>query len=111
LKQPGFYEELERKSTLLVKGIAQAASKAGITIQLPNLGSMFTVFFARETAVDYDTALKADTELYAKFFHGMLSQGIYLPPSQFETAFVSTAHTDNDIQATIDAASKTFSAL
>lgn len=111
LKQPGFYEELERKSTLLVKGIAQAASKAGITIQLPSLGSMFTVFFARETAVDYDTALKADTELYAKFFHGMLSQGIYLPPSQFETAFVSTAHTDNDIQATIDAASKTFSAL
>jgi len=111
LKQRGFYQEMERKSALLVKGIKQAASKAGVNIQLPRLVSMFTVFFTRETAMDYDTALKADTELYAKFFHGMLSQGIYLPPSQFETAFASAAHTDKDIQATVEAASKTFSAL
>jgi glutamate-1-semialdehyde 2,1-aminomutase len=72
---------------------------------------MFTVFFAKELVKDYETALKADTALYAKFFHGMLSQGIYLPPSQFETAFVSVAHTDKDIQVTVEAASKTFSAL
>ncbi|MBM4454339.1 MAG: glutamate-1-semialdehyde-2,1-aminomutase, partial [Chloroflexi bacterium] len=111
LKQRGFYQEMERKSALLVKGIKQAASKAGVNIQLPRLVSMFTVFFTRETAMDYDTALKADTELYAKFFHGMLSQGIYLPPSQFETAFASAAHTTKDIQATVEAASKTFSAL
>jgi glutamate-1-semialdehyde 2,1-aminomutase len=111
LKRPGFYEELERKSALLANGIAQVAGKAGIVIQLPRLGSMFTVFFAKELVKDYETALKADTALYAKFFHGMLSQGIYLPPSQFETAFVSVAHTDKDIQVTVEAASKTFSAL
>ncbi|MBM3176114.1 MAG: glutamate-1-semialdehyde-2,1-aminomutase [Chloroflexi bacterium] len=102
LKQPGFYQKLEGGSALLVKGIKQAASKAGISIQLPNWGSMFTVFFAKEPVPDYEAALKADTGLYAKFFHGMLSQGIYLPPSQFETAFVSAAHTDKDIQATVE---------
>jgi glutamate-1-semialdehyde 2,1-aminomutase len=111
LKRPGFYEELERKSALLTNGIVQAAGKASMVIQLPRLGSMFTVFFTKEPVRDYDTALKADTALYAKFFHGMLSQGIYLPPSQFETTFVSAAHTNKDIQATVEAASKTLSAL
>jgi len=111
LKQSGFYQELEMKSALLANGIAQVADKASMVIQLPRLGSMFTIFFAKEPVRDYETALKADTALYAKFFHGMLSQGIYLPPSQFETAFVSAAHTDKDIQFTVEAASKAFSAL
>ena len=111
LEQPGFYQELERKSAVLANGIAEAASKAGLNIQLPSLGSMFTVFFAKEPVVDYETALKSDTDLYARFFHGMLSRGIYLPPSQFETAFLSATHTEKDVQTTIDAASQAFSSL
>ena len=72
---------------------------------------MFTIFFAKDVVLDYETASKADTELYAKFFHHMLSEGVYLPPSQFEAAFVSAAHTDEDIEVTIDAASKAFRSL
>jgi glutamate-1-semialdehyde 2,1-aminomutase len=72
---------------------------------------MFTIFFARDPVTDYETAARADTTLYARFFHQMLSQGIYFPPSQFEAAFVSTAHTDKDIQSTIDAAEKAFTSL
>jgi len=72
---------------------------------------MFTIFFSKDAVTDYETAGKADTGLYARFFHQMLSQGVYLPPSQFEAAFVSAAHTDGDIRATVDAAGRAFSSL
>ena len=108
LKEPGVYDRLEEKSSLLEKGINEAASMAGIDIQLPRMGSMFTVFFTAGAVMDYETAAAADTEVYARFFQEMLSRGIYLPPSQFETAFVSVAHTDGDIQATVAAASEAF---
>ncbi|MCJ7515504.1 MAG: glutamate-1-semialdehyde 2,1-aminomutase [Dehalococcoidia bacterium] len=108
LKERSAYQELDKKSALLEKGIIKAASKADVKIQLPRIGSMFTVFFATDPVTDYETAARADTKLYARFFHQMLSQGIYLPPSQFEAAFVSTAHTDEDIQSTIDAVEKAF---
>ncbi|MGB8706751.1 MAG: glutamate-1-semialdehyde 2,1-aminomutase [Dehalococcoidia bacterium] len=111
LKESGAYQELERKSSLLEKGIIEAANKTGMEIQLPRIGSMFTIFFARAPVTDYETATRADTELYAKFFHHMLSQGVYLPPSQFEAAFVSVAHTHKDIQSTVNAAEKTFTSL
>jgi glutamate-1-semialdehyde 2,1-aminomutase len=111
LRESTAYEELERKSSLLAKGINEAVSKASIDIQLNRVGSIFTIFFAKEPVTDYETATKADTNLYAKFFHQMLSQGIYLPPSQFEAAFVSAAHTDKDIQATINASKKAFASL
>jgi glutamate-1-semialdehyde 2,1-aminomutase len=109
LKESGTYQELDRKSALLGKGIIKAADKAGVNMQLPRIGSMFTVFFAKAPVTDYETASRADTKLYAKFFHQMLSQGVYLPPSQFEAAFVSIVHTDKDIQFTIGAAEKAFS--
>ena len=111
LKEPGAYAELERKSSFLGNGIVEASNAAGIDIQLSCNGSMFTTFFNKDTVTDYETATKADTGLYAKFFHQMLSRGIYLPPSQFEAAFVSLAHTDDDIQATIDAANSAFGCL
>jgi glutamate-1-semialdehyde 2,1-aminomutase len=111
LKESKVYDELDRKASLLEKGISEAASTAGVNMQLPRQGSMFTIFFAEDVVTDYETATKADTELYARFFHHMLSQGVYLPPSQFEAAFVSAAHTDGDIQATIDAANKAFGSL
>ncbi len=111
LKESGAYEELERKASLLGKGIVEAAGRAGVGVQLPRIGSMFTIFFAKELVTDYETAARADTSLYARFFHHMLSQGVYLPPSQFEATFVSLAHTDEDIQATISAVDEAFLSL
>jgi len=108
LKDARVYDELETKSSLLAKNINEAANKARVDIQLNRAGSMFTIFFTKDAVTDYETASASDTKAYAKFFHGMLSQGVYLPPSQFEAAFVSTAHTHKDIQATILSAEKAF---
>ena len=111
LEESEVYSEIERKASLLEKGVVEAADRAGMSIQLPRVGSMFTIFFSREPVTDYETATKADTDLYAKFFHQMLTQGVYLPPSQFETAFVSAAHTDGDIEASVEVAGKAFNLL
>ena len=111
LKERNAYQKLEKTSSVLAKGIIEAAKQAGVDMQLPRVGSMFTVFFAREPIIDYQTATKANTELYAKFFHSLLSQGIYFPPSQFEAAFVSLAHTGMDIRSTIDATDKAFASI
>jgi glutamate-1-semialdehyde 2,1-aminomutase len=111
LKESKVYDELERKSSHLAKGITEAANEARVDIQLPRLGSMFTIFFTKDVVTDYETAAKADTTLYANFFHQMLARSMYLPPSQFEVAFVSSAHTDEDIQATVEAAEKALSSL
>lgn len=109
LSQPEVYSQLEAKSSLLERGLLQAANRAGINIQVSRVGSILTAFFTRKPVTDYETARRANTELYARFFHQMLSLGIYLPPSQFEATFTSMAHTDDDIQATVDAANKAFS--
>jgi len=106
LKESGIYEKLERKASILAKGIIEAASQARVDIKLSRIGSMFTIFFAKTPVTDYESAARADTTLYARFFHQMLSNGVYLPPSQFEAAFVSIVHTDKDIQFTISAAEK-----
>jgi glutamate-1-semialdehyde 2,1-aminomutase len=111
LKESSTYEELEKKTSLLGKGIVEAANEAGVDIQLPRAGSMFTIFFTKEPVTDYETATKSDTNIYAKFFHQMLAQSIYLPPSQFEAAFVSLAHTNKDIKTTINASKKAFASL
>jgi glutamate-1-semialdehyde 2,1-aminomutase len=111
LKERSAYQELEKKTSFLVKGIMKAANKVGVDIQVPRIGSMFTIFFARGAVTDYETAARADTALYAKFFHQMLSQGIYFPPSQFEAAFVSIVHTDKDIQFMIGAVENAFASL
>jgi glutamate-1-semialdehyde 2,1-aminomutase len=111
LKESKVYDELERKSSHLAKDITEAAGKARVDIQLSRIGSMFTIFFAKDIVTDYETATKADTKFYARFFHQMLAQSIYLPPSQFEAAFVSLAHTDKDIQTTVEAANKAFGSL
>ncbi|MFC2003283.1 glutamate-1-semialdehyde 2,1-aminomutase [Chloroflexota bacterium] len=111
LGQPQVYIQLEEKSSLLEKGIIKAARAARIDIQLSRVGSILTVFFNKNPVTDYETATKANTQLYARFFHEMLSQGIYLPPSQFEAAFISVAHSDEDIQATVVAADKAFASL
>ena len=111
LSRPEVYSQLEAKSSLLERGLLQAANRAGMNIQVSRVGSILTTFFTRKPVTDYETARRANTELYARFFHQMLSLGIYLPPSQFEATFISVAHTDDDIQATVDAANRAFSSL
>jgi glutamate-1-semialdehyde 2,1-aminomutase len=89
---------------MLAAGFADAARHAGVDLQVNAFGSMVTPFFTSSPVRDYDTALNANTGAYATFFRGMLSRGIYPPPSQFEAWFLSAAHTDRHITQTIAAA-------
>ncbi len=111
LKQSDGYVKLEKHSSLLAKSLAESADRAGIPLHLQRVGSLLTPFFHSQPVVNYSQAQKADTKLYASFFHHMLEQGIYLPPSQFEAMFVSTAHGKKDIEATCEAAKTTFTKL
>lgn len=100
--------KLESMTAILTGGLEKAAAKAGVPVQVHRLGSMFTVFFNDKPVTDYDSAAASDLEAFKIYFHAMLEQGIYLPPSQFETNFVSLAHSPEDIQKTIDAAAIAF---
>jgi glutamate-1-semialdehyde 2,1-aminomutase len=108
LKQPGFYKALEEKSRAVADGIAKAAKDAGYPIYSTRVGSMFCAFFSKGEVFDWPTASQCDTKAFATYFLGMLNEGVYLAPSQFETAFVSAAHSDDDIDKTIAAAAKCF---
>ena len=111
LRQPGVYSQLEARSSGLEDGIAIAASEAGISLHISRVASLLTVFFGSEAVVDYESATQADTTLFGRFFQQLLSEGIYWPPSQFEAAFVSIVHTDEDIQTAIGVISKVLSQL
>lgn len=111
LQRPGFYKELEDKSCYVAEGIAKAARDAGYPIYSTRVGSMFCAFFTKNEVHDWDTASKCDTTAFAKYFKLMLEEGVYLAPSQFETAFVSIAHSQDDLDKTIAAAAKSFKAL
>ena len=104
LQQPGFYEELKKKADALALGLSEAAAKAGVSVQANGVGSMMTLFFTDQPVTDYASAKRSDTARYAKFFWEMLQRGVYLAPSQFEAAFVSAAHSMEDIDRTISAA-------
>ncbi len=110
-KREEVYPRLEKLSAQLVEGVAAAAKEAGVTIFTNRVGSMFTWFFTPGPVSDWSSAAKCDTQAFGKFFCGMLDNGVYLPPSQFEAAFMSLAHTDEDIQRTIGAAKQAFAAL
>lgn len=105
------YDELEAKASRLADGMAEAAGNCGIDLEVNQIGSMMTAFFTQESVDDYATARTSDTEKYAGFFRAMLESGVYLAPSQFEAAFVSTAHTDEDISQTIEAAEKSMATI
>jgi len=111
LKTRGVYKKLEEKSAALAKGIGAAAKKAGVPLTQTRVGSLLGAFFTSDPVVDWKTAKLSDTERYGRFFHAMLEQGVYLAPSQFEAAFLSTAHSPNDIEYTINAAHSAFKAL
>jgi len=100
------YTQLEAKSAKLENGLQAIIDKHKLPITQNRVGSMFTLFFTKEKVVDYETAKKSDTKQFALYFSSMLDQGIYLAPSQFEAAFMSTAHSDKDIELTISAAEK-----
>jgi glutamate-1-semialdehyde 2,1-aminomutase len=107
---PGFYEGLEAKAQRLADGLEAAAREAGVAVQVNRVASMLTVFFTEAPVTDYASARRADSARFARFFHALLDAGVYFPPSQFEAAFVSAAHTDADIDATLTAAAKAFAA-
>lgn len=108
LKQPGFYQKLEEKSRGVAEGIAKAAKAAGFPLYSTRVGSMFCAFFTKGKVRDWPSAAQCDTKAFAKYFLAMLDEGIYLAPSQFETAFVSAAHSEADIEKTIAAAARSF---
>lgn len=111
LAQPGTYEKLETISKTLCDGISAEAKAAGVPLTLNRVGSMWTAFFTEEEVFDYATAKTSDTQRFGKFFHALLDDGVYLPPSQFEAAFVSLAHGDREIDHTLSAVKKALKQL
>jgi len=105
------YPRLEKLSEQLVEGVAAAAMEAGVSLCHNRVGSMFTWFFQQGPVTDWDSASKSNTEAFGKFFRSMLDQGVYLPPSQYEAAFLGATHTEEDIQRTVAAAKQAFAAL
>ncbi|MGE7593070.1 glutamate-1-semialdehyde 2,1-aminomutase [Peribacillus frigoritolerans] len=108
---PESYVEFTRKGDMLEKGIGAAAEKYGVPHTFNRAGSMIGLFFTNEDVVNYDTAKTSDLEFFASYYREMANQGIYLPPSQFEGLFLSTAHSDEDIEKTIAAAEQAFAKL
>ena len=104
--EPDYSRVLTIKTKKLVLGVAQKAKEAGVTLQVQQAGSMFGFFFSPVEVVDYETSAAADQEVFKVWFKAMLEQGIYIAPSQFETLFMSGAHTDEEIDRTIEAAGK-----
>jgi len=102
------YAKLDKFSAEVVAGVATAAKDAGVTMCHNRVGSMFTWFFTEGPVTDWTSAAKSDTEAFGRFFRAMLENSIYLPPSQYEAAFLSAAHTERDLQQTIMAAKQAF---
>ena len=111
IQKPGFYESLSEKTTKLVTGLTAAAKEAGVSFCARSQGGMMGLFFLENLPNGFNDVMKADPAVFAKFFHTMLEEGVYLAPSIFEAGFVSAAHSDEDIEATIAAARKAFAAL
>ncbi len=108
---PTFYERLEVLSKLLCDGLSEVFAKHEVPLTTAHAGAMLCVFFNREPVRDLDGALRSDTAAYARYFHAMLDRGVYLPPSQFESLFVSSAHTTREIERTISAADDSLAQL
>ena len=108
LSKPGTYKTLETRSAMLEEGLVDAAKKAGVKTRFYRAGSMFCTYFTDADVTDYASAKEADTQKFSQFFLEMLEQGVNLAPSQFEAGFISLAHSDRDIEATIEAAYKSL---
>ncbi len=111
ISAPGFYDELAKKVEFLTDGILQAATTAGIDMTCNRVGGMFGLFFSPQQVTGFTQATQCNVDRFKAFFHGMLDEGIYLAPSAYEAGFVSAAHTEDDLQKTIDAAARVLSAM
>lgn len=110
--ESGFYDALTAKTTQLLNGLQDSADQAGIAFTTNQVGAMFGLFFSAEKSVSrFAQVMQCNQERFKQFFHGMLAHGVYLAPSAFEAGFVSAAHSDADLQATVDAAVKVFKSL
>ena len=104
LRAGDFYPQLEETSTRLAQGLLELCREASVAATVNQVGSMFTLFFSDRPVTDYATAKHSDTARFGRFFRGMLDRGVYLPPSQFEAAFVSAMHGRDVIDVTLSAA-------
>lgn len=110
-ERPNIYTQLEEKTNQLAAGLREAFGAAGVVYQINQIGSMLSVHFAEYPIVDFTSASGANNELFRRFFHAMLERGVYLPPSAFETWFVSHAITEEDIEFTVNAAKASMQAI
>jgi glutamate-1-semialdehyde 2,1-aminomutase len=112
ISEPGFYEPLFARTTALCEGIQEQADKAGVPFTTNHAGTMFGLFFTDAPKVEnYQQVMACDTQRFAKFFHSMLRQGVYLAPASYEAGFMSSAHSDADIEHTIAAAAQAFAEI
>lgn len=111
LGEPGVFEGIEQKAAVLADGVGRAAADAGVTIHQTRVGTMFSNFFTSEPVTDYESAKASDTDKFARYFHVILEEGIYMAPSQFESGFISLAHSSEDIERTVEAAARAFRAV
>ena len=112
ISRPGFYEPVFARTEALVNGLRERAAAAGIGLTTNHVGSMFGMFFTDAPAVsNYRQVMDCDGERFNRFFHAMLREGVYLAPAAFEAGFMSAAHSDADIDATLAAAQRVFAGL
>jgi len=108
IQAPGFHEDLERRTHALCDGLEAAAREAGVPLTTNRVGAMFGLFFSNENVDTYAQAIACDTAAFNRFFHAMLERGVYLAPSAFEAGFMSSAHGDDEIARTLEAARESF---
>lgn len=109
ISEPGFYERLGGQAARLIEGLDKAAAETGIALCAQNVGAMFGLFFTEESPITrFQQVTACDVARFTRFFHGMLAEGVYIAPSAFEAGFISAAHTEQDIDATVEAARRVF---
>ena len=112
ITQDGFHDELAARVTTLLEGFRLQAGLAGFSLRTVQVGAMFGLFFTEQESIErFDQVMACDSELYGRFFHAMLNEGVYLAPSAFEAGFISAAHSDQEIEQTIAAAGRAFQSL
>jgi glutamate-1-semialdehyde 2,1-aminomutase len=111
VQAPGFFDRLGESTHALVTGLSRAAQGAGVAFSAQAVGAMFGLYFSAQVPRSYGEVMGCDREIFNRFFHAMLQQGVYLAPSAFEAGFVSAAHTAADIEQTVAAAGRVFAGL